>query len=157
MLLVRPQGLIVARTIIDPCLSGCDGSRRSPARLQSCVALLVARRRAGRARSTRRDRSVVKAVLTTALINLVLVVALYIFAGNSGIFSFGHLAFAAIGAYTGGILTIPPKSAGDVTGKDVLLPNLPWGLGTRTPEAIVATLIAGARGDGRRRRGRAAR
>jgi branched-chain amino acid transport system permease protein len=87
--------------------------------------------------------SVVRSVVTVALINLVLVVALYIFVGNSGIFSFGHLAFAAIGAYTAGILTIPPKSVGEVTGKDVLLPNAPHFLARAHTGSIAATLIAG--------------
>jgi branched-chain amino acid transport system permease protein len=87
--------------------------------------------------------AVLRPVVTTALVNLVLVVALYIFVGNSGIFSFGHLAFAAIGAYTAGILTIPPKSAGDVTGKDVLLPSLP-GFLERAHTSSVAATLAGA-------------
>lgn len=37
--------------------------------------------------------------VTEALINLVFAVGLYIFVGNSGILSFGHMAFAAIAAY----------------------------------------------------------
>jgi branched-chain amino acid transport system permease protein len=42
-------------------------------------------------------------------INVMLVVGLYVFIGNSGFVSFGHLGFAAIGAYTTGLLTIPPE------------------------------------------------
>ncbi|AWM29484.1 branched-chain amino acid ABC transporter permease [Sinorhizobium fredii] len=38
-------------------------------------------------------------VTTEALIRLVFAVGLYIFAGNSGIVSFGHMAFCAIAAY----------------------------------------------------------
>jgi branched-chain amino acid transport system permease protein len=53
------------------------------------------------------------------LINIVLVVALYVFVGNSGVFSFGHIAFMAIGAYTAGIVRMPELS------KDMLLPALP--------------------------------
>jgi branched-chain amino acid transport system permease protein len=87
--------------------------------------------------------SVLKQVVATALVNLVLVVALYIFSGNSGIFSFGHLAFAAVGAYTVGILTIPPKSVGDVTGKDVLLPALPKAFLHAHAGPTEATLAAG--------------
>jgi branched-chain amino acid transport system permease protein len=44
-----------------------------------------------------------------ALIYLLLVVALYMFTGNSGVFSFGTVSFMAIGAYTTALLTIPPK------------------------------------------------
>ena len=47
-------------------------------------------------------------IVLTALINLLFVVALYIFVGLSGVLSFGHMSFAAIGAYTGAILVIPP-------------------------------------------------
>jgi branched-chain amino acid transport system permease protein len=41
------------------------------------------------------------------LIYLVAVVGLYIFAGNSGILSFGHVSFMAVGAYTSALLTMP--------------------------------------------------
>jgi branched-chain amino acid transport system permease protein len=92
--------------------------------------------------------AVLKQVVTVALINLILVVALYIFVGNSGIFSFGNLAFAAIGAYTVGILTIPPKSSGDVTGKDILLPALPTSLAGVHTSSIIATLLAAVVGMG---------
>ena len=56
---------------------------------------------------------------TTALIDIVLVVGLYLFAGNSGILSFGHISFMAIGAYVTALLTVP------VERKEVLLPELP--------------------------------
>ena len=41
-----------------------------------------------------------------ALVNLVIVVALYMFIGTSGVLSFGHVAFVALGAWTVGLLTI---------------------------------------------------
>lgn len=47
-------------------------------------------------------------ILLTALINLLFVVALYVFVGLSGVLSFGHMSFGAIGAYTAAILVIPP-------------------------------------------------
>jgi branched-chain amino acid transport system permease protein len=37
--------------------------------------------------------------VTEMLVRVVAVVALYIFVGNSGILSFGHVAFMSIGAY----------------------------------------------------------
>ena len=43
-----------------------------------------------------------------ALVNLVIVVALYMFIGTSGVLSFGHVAFVALGAWTVGLLTIDP-------------------------------------------------
>jgi branched-chain amino acid transport system permease protein len=41
------------------------------------------------------------------LIDLAIVIGLYIFIGNSGILSFGHISFVAVGAYTAGIVSIP--------------------------------------------------
>jgi branched-chain amino acid transport system permease protein len=46
--------------------------------------------------------------ITEALVKLTVVVGLYIFVGNSGVFSFGHVAFMAIGGYVSAILTILP-------------------------------------------------
>jgi branched-chain amino acid transport system permease protein len=46
---------------------------------------------------------------TTVLMFLVLIVVLglQIFSGNSGVLSFGHVSFMAVGAYTSALLTIP--------------------------------------------------
>lgn len=46
--------------------------------------------------------------VTEALVKLVVVIGLYVFVGNSGVFSFGHIAFMAIGGYISAILTILP-------------------------------------------------
>lgn len=45
-----------------------------------------------------------------ALVMAAIVVALYVFVGNSGVISFGHLSFAAVGGYLSGILTIDPQT-----------------------------------------------
>jgi branched-chain amino acid transport system permease protein len=58
-------------------------------------------------------------VAVTMLINLVIVVGLFTFIGNTGVFSFGHTAFMAVGAYVTAILTIPSQS------KKYVLPKLP--------------------------------
>jgi branched-chain amino acid transport system permease protein len=42
-------------------------------------------------------------------LNLMVVLALQIFSGNSGVVSFGHAAFVATGAYFSALLTIPPE------------------------------------------------
>ena len=62
---------------------------------------------------------VLSRVVTDALIKLTMVVGLYIFIGNSGIFSFGHAAFIVVGSYASAWMTIPP------TFKKVILPGLP--------------------------------
>jgi len=48
-----------------------------------------------------------------ALIYLILTVALYVFTGNSGVFSFGTISFMSVGAYTTALLTIPPQTKHD--------------------------------------------
>ncbi len=46
----------------------------------------------------------------TALVSVAVVVALYVFVGNSGVLSFGHVSFAALGAYTAAIMSVPADS-----------------------------------------------
>lgn len=45
-----------------------------------------------------------------ALVMVAIVVALYVFIGNSGVISFGHVSFVAVGAYLAGILTVDPQT-----------------------------------------------
>jgi branched-chain amino acid transport system permease protein len=45
-----------------------------------------------------------------ALVMTAIVVALYVFTGNSGVISFGHVSFVAVGIYLGGILTVDPQT-----------------------------------------------
>ncbi len=45
-----------------------------------------------------------------ALVMTAIVVALYVFVGNSGVISFGHVSFVAVGIYLGGILTVDPET-----------------------------------------------
>jgi branched-chain amino acid transport system permease protein len=42
-----------------------------------------------------------------ALVSVAIVVALYVFVGNSGVLSFGHISFVALGAFAAGVLTVP--------------------------------------------------
>jgi len=48
-----------------------------------------------------------KRVALTFLINLVAVISFQVFMGNSGVPTFGHVGFVAIGAYTAAVLTTP--------------------------------------------------
>lgn len=72
----------------------------------------------------------------TTLINIATVVGLYVFIGNSGLLSFGHVAFMAIGAYAAGILTMPVMS------KALFLPDLPHWLGSLALSPVAAMLVA---------------
>jgi branched-chain amino acid transport system permease protein len=53
-----------------------------------------------------------------ALVKAAIVIALYVFIGNSGVVSFGQVSFVALGAYLSGLLTL------EVTQKSFVLPNL---------------------------------
>jgi len=53
-----------------------------------------------------------------ALVMTAIVVALYVFMGNSGVISFGHVSFVAVGAYLAGLLTVDPQT------KAFTMPNL---------------------------------
>lgn len=76
--------------------------------------------------------------LTLFMITLAATVGMGVYCGNSGVLSFGHLSFMAVGAYVSGLLTLP------VVLKHAVLPHLPdwlaqlqWGL----PAALVAALM----------------
>jgi branched-chain amino acid transport system permease protein len=57
------------------------------------------------------------------LVNLVIVLGLQVFIGQTGILSFGHLAFAQLAAYGAALTTIPAAT------KATSLPDVPLGLG----------------------------
>jgi branched-chain amino acid transport system permease protein len=78
------------------------------------------------------DRAVV-----TGLITMVLVVGLSVFVGNSGVFSFGHMAFMAIGAYTTAILATSTQQ------KAIQLKDLPDSLASVHVNPVVAALVSG--------------
>ena len=69
------------------------------------------------------------------LVNLLLVLGLQAFIGNTGILSFGHLAFAQIAAYGTALLAIP------VATKASSLPDLPFGLGDVALSPVGATAV----------------
>ena len=77
-------------------------------------------------------------VVIGMVINTILVVGLYTFVGVSGVFSFGHAAFMAIGAYAGAILVIPRDT------KTFVLPGLPDFLARAHLAPLPATIVAGA-------------
>ncbi len=45
-----------------------------------------------------------------ALVSVAIVVAIYVFIGNSGVLSFGQMSFVAVGAFAAGLMTIPLES-----------------------------------------------
>ena len=77
-------------------------------------------------------------VVVVASINMILALGIYAFSGNSGVISFGQLAFAAIGAYTAGLFRMPLDQ------KDNLLPDLPKFIQDTQLSSLEATLLGGA-------------
>jgi len=54
----------------------------------------------------------------SALVNATIVIALWVFIGNSGVISFGHISFVALGAFAAGLMTI------ETIVKPNVMPNL---------------------------------
>jgi branched-chain amino acid transport system permease protein len=59
-----------------------------------------------------------QAYFTDTLVKVGIVVALWVFIGNSGVLSFGHISFVALGAWTAGVLSVPTGE------KPAIMPNL---------------------------------
>lgn len=74
---------------------------------------------------------------TQGLVNLVAVVGLYVFVGNSGVLSFGNVAFMAVGGYVSALLTMKPGA------KAVFLPDLPAFLATAEWPVVTGAVTGG--------------
>lgn len=74
-------------------------------------------------------------------INVVFVLGLQVYSGNSGLLSFGTMAFAAVGAYAAALLTVDPAI------KSITSPALPHVLASTHlpfwPAAFIATAFTG--------------
>jgi branched-chain amino acid transport system permease protein len=75
-----------------------------------------------------------------ALVNVAIVVALYLFIGNSGVLSFGHISFVALGAWTAGVLSVP------LSEKSAIMPHLAGFLRHTTVGNVPSLAIAAAVG-----------
>jgi branched-chain amino acid transport system permease protein len=84
-----------------------------------------------------RDRTMTEIVLLFG-INAIMVVGFQLFVGSTGLVSFGHIAFMAIGAYGAGIVSIPAAD------KDYLLPDLPGFFGRLELGVVPALLVGGS-------------
>jgi branched-chain amino acid transport system permease protein len=78
----------------------------------------------------------VQSAAAGALISMLMVTALNIFIGTSGVFSFGHVAFMAMGAYSTGIL------ASSEAAKSLQLPALPAWLASIELNQAAAVLVS---------------
>ena len=75
-----------------------------------------------------------------ALCSVAIVVAIYVFIGNSGVLSFGQISFVAVGAFVAGVMTIPLES------KTGVLPQLFPVLRDHTVGNVTSLLLGAAAG-----------
>ena len=111
-------------------------ARRAALELLAPVALVVAAGLLGTVVSQTLEIYVI-----TALISVATVVAIYVFVGNSGVLSFGHISFFAVGVWAAGVLSIPE------TEKPATMPYLFDFLSSTTvgnvPSLLIAAVVAG--------------
>jgi len=74
------------------------------------------------------------------LVKVAIVVALYVFIGNSGVLSFGTISFVAVGAWTAGVLTVPEDQ------KRITMPGLSHFLVTHNVGNVASLALAAAAG-----------
>ena len=75
-------------------------------------------------------------LISEMLSNFILVLGMQVFIGNTGVLSFGHMAFAQIAAYTTAVVAIP------VAAKAKSLPDIPFGLADTHLGPFAATIVA---------------
>lgn len=98
--------------------------------LTGCVVLLTV------SASLIGDR-LVERVTVNLCINIVLVIGLQVFMGNSGILSFAHIGFMGVGAYSAALLTIPSQM------KNMALPELYPVLADLSLDPLLAIFVGG--------------
>ena len=77
----------------------------------------------------------------TAIVYVAIVAALYVFVGNSGVISFGHISFVAVGAFAAGVMTVPVALKPTITpGLFSLLAKHSLG---NVPSLALATAVGG--------------
>jgi branched-chain amino acid transport system permease protein len=77
----------------------------------------------------------------SAIISVAMVVAVYVFVGNSGVLSFGQISFVAVGGFASGVMTIPVESKSGVLPE--LFPILRDHTVGTVPSLVLAALVGG--------------
>ncbi len=81
-----------------------------------------------------------KGYFIDSLVKVAIVTALFVFVGNSGVLSFGHISFVAVGAWAAGVLSVP------IASKPAIMPNLAGFLSHRTVGNLSSLVVAAAVG-----------
>jgi branched-chain amino acid transport system permease protein len=106
-------------------------SRRSLLELGGPAALVAAAALLGTLVSRSTEIYFINALVTASM-----VVAIYVFVGNSGVLSFGHISFVAVGAWAAGVLSVPEQE------KPAFMPYL-FGFLSDTTVGNVPSLVIG--------------
>ncbi|MDQ5821389.1 MAG: branched-chain amino acid ABC transporter permease [Actinomycetota bacterium] len=77
-----------------------------------------------------------------ALVSVAIVVAIYVFIGNSGVLSFGQISFVAVGAFAAGVMTVPLESKRGVLTE--LFPFLRDHSVGNVPSLVLGAVVGGA-------------
>ncbi len=111
--------------------------RRSVVQLGAPVALVAAAALVGSTASRANEIHFINALVAVSM-----VVAIYVFVGNSGVLSFGHMSFVAVGAWAAGVLSVPEQE------KPAFMPYLFDFLSDtnvgNVPSLVVAAFVGGA-------------
>jgi branched-chain amino acid transport system permease protein len=99
--------------------------------LVPCIALLAAVAAVGSLTSASTQQDFI-----TALVSATIVFGLYIFVGNSGVISFGHVSFVAVGAFLAGLMTIEEGP------KQLVMPDLWPVLAEHSTSSFVSLVLA---------------
>ena len=76
-----------------------------------------------------------------AIVSVAIVVAIYVFVGNSGVLSFGQISFVAVGAFAAGVMTVPLESKKNVL--TTLFPLLRDHTIGNVPSLLLAAALGG--------------
>jgi branched-chain amino acid transport system permease protein len=82
--------------------------------------------------------STLEQTVITGLVYVLATVGFYILVGNSGVFSFGHVAFMMVGAYAAALLAFPTGQ------KRLLLPGLPHFIATAHASPFLSCALGAA-------------
>ena len=81
-------------------------------------------------------------IAMTFIVNLILVMGLQTFVGSSGVISFSHITFMAVGAYTAALLTTSPLiKATSIPDAPSFIRNAEVGFLPATAAAVVVTMV----------------
>ena len=83
----------------------------------------------------------VQVYFINSLVYAAVVVALYVFVGSSGVVSFGHVSFVAVGAWTAGVLSVPTDQKPAIMSN--LFPFLKHTTVGNVPSLLLAALVGG--------------